>query len=162
MTLTLLPSYSHCLYLSALSIPSLQQDRPQVSFDRSVLEGSTDAAIDALNIGSAAQRPKWLDSEFYRQQREQVMVGSRHRHWLVSSDQWLLGVSPTDVAEEEQRAAQQEQDAVIVQRTKTSVPVDDNQRTCALSGEPFETVFDEETQEWHYKVGWVRGREERG
>ena len=39
----------------------------------------------------------------------------------------------------------------LKRRGRTTVPVDDQQTSCALSGESFETVFDEDTQEWHYR-----------
>lgn len=156
---------------------------PQLAaFDKAVLEGPTAMALESLQRESAVSRAKWMDQEFFRQQREQVMQGARHRHWLVAADQWLLGVTTEDAAQQQaqQAAAAQEEaaggmasrgasspstcdwpttscscfahPAVVVQRARTTVPVDDHQRTCALSGEPFETVFDEEAQEWHYKA----------
>ena len=41
-----------------------------------------------------------------------------------------------------------------LQKTPT-VPVDDSQRQCALSGERFQTVWDAESEDWHY-LGAVR------
>ena len=40
-------------------------------------------------------------------------------------------------------------------RVIPTVPVDESQRQCALSGERFETVWDAESEEWHY-LGTVR------
>jgi pre-mRNA cleavage complex 2 protein Pcf11 len=39
-----------------------------------------------------------------------------------------------------------------------SVPVDESQPTCALSGEEFETFWNEAEQEWHYRGAIVLDR----
>jgi len=39
-----------------------------------------------------------------------------------------------------------------------SVPADESQKTCALSGEPFETFWNEDEQEWHYRGAVVLDR----
>ncbi len=52
-------------------------------------------------------------------------------------------------------AFMQELEAQEQPRTVPSVPVDDSQRQCALSGERFETVWDAESEDWHY-LGAVR------
>lgn len=31
-----------------------------------------------------------------------------------------------------------------------SVPMDESQPSCAITGEPFETTWDTKTQQWHY------------
>ncbi len=38
-----------------------------------------------------------------------------------------------------------------VKKEATSVPVDDAQPNCALSGERFETFWDDASDEWRYK-----------
>lgn len=35
-------------------------------------------------------------------------------------------------------------------RVQHSVPMDDTQPNCAITGEPFETTWDTKTQQWHY------------
>lgn len=49
----------------------------------------------------------------------------------------------------------QEAEAPDQPRVVPTVPVDDAQRQCAMSGERFETVWDAESEEWHY-LGAVR------
>ena len=38
---------------------------------------------------------------------------------------------------------------------EVSVPADESQPTCALSGEPFEIFWNDEQEDWHYR-GVVR------
>lgn len=49
----------------------------------------------------------------------------------------------------------QEERAEEQPRVVPTVPVDDDQKACALSGERFETVWDAESEDWHY-LGAVR------
>ena len=49
----------------------------------------------------------------------------------------------------------QEEDAEQLPQKVPTVPVDDSQQECALSGEKFDTIWDLESEDWHY-LGAVR------
>ncbi|KAK9859376.1 hypothetical protein WJX84_000657 [Apatococcus fuscideae] len=87
-----------------------------------------------------------------QQRKRKAIEQPTSRHWYADSVSWIKAttVDATRLAQEQQVAEAEEQRRVI-----PTVPVDDAQRECALSGERFETVWDAESEDWHY-LGAVR------
>jgi len=67
--------------------------------------------------------------------------GPTSRTWMVSAASWAFGD-----AEINNVAVEAPQTPV-----KCSVPVDDAQPNCALSGKSFETFWHSDEDEWHYR-----------
>jgi pre-mRNA cleavage complex 2 protein Pcf11 len=71
----------------------------------------------------------------------------------VDSGSWIRGAA----AEAAEATGPSFVDAVAAEREarevleNCSAPVDETQKTCALSGEPFETFWNAEEEEWHYR-----------
>jgi pre-mRNA cleavage complex 2 protein Pcf11 len=94
--------------------------------------------------------------------------GKVSRKWFVNVSAWLKGLQTMaeDGRADDVRATGG-MDSVKGAGAKidesdvsenVSVPVDDNQKECALSGEPFETFWNESEQEWHYRGAVVLDR----
>ena len=86
------------------------------------------------------------------------------RRWCVDQDQWVAGAlaeaadaEPAFFAEKKKRNEEERNEALA----RVSAPVDENQPACALSGEPFETFWHAELEEWHYR-GAVKLEEDVG
>ena len=102
----------------------------------------------------------WLHARRRRRREGKVC-----RKWFVDLKSWLKGLktmaeetvnffggSDESKADVDANAAQEEELANV------SVPVDESQPACALSGEQFETFWNEKEQEWHYRGAIVLDR----
>uniref|UniRef100_A0A061QNK9 Pre-mRNA cleavage complex 2 protein Pcf11 n=1 Tax=Tetraselmis sp. GSL018 TaxID=582737 RepID=A0A061QNK9_9CHLO len=119
------------------------------SFADDVFHMQNPAAVLALLDSSEKLRVKHLEFKFQRRRLLRATQTSS-RAWYVSAEAWVSGKRPhseavsgvffgtEEVVKEEEPAMQ-------------SVPADDSQPLCAISGEKFEEFFDERNQEWRYK-----------
>ena len=89
--------------------------------------------------------------------------GKVSRKWFVDVNAWLKGLKT--MAEDalnffggEDKDSAAEVEAAAAVDENVSVPVDESQPTCALSGEEFETFWNEAEQEWHYRGAIVLDR----
>lgn len=73
-----------------------------------------------------------------------VFVAERpSRRWMVSIPQWLECLAMP-------QGARFEEDAPTAKRTYREI-ADESQERCAMSGERFETYYDEDAYEWFYR-----------
>lgn len=105
----------------------------------------------------------WLHAR--RRRRKEGKVS---RKWFVDAAAWLKGLQTMaeDVAASffgsggggDDKAGSVDDTARDDVDESVSVPADESQKTCALSGEPFETFWNEDEQEWHYRGAVVLDR----
>jgi pre-mRNA cleavage complex 2 protein Pcf11 len=110
---------------------------------------------------SLDQHMDWLHAKRRRKKSGRAMRG-----WHVSAKEWIKGTIKMGEVEPEfdafaknasggrDKDNEKEVGVVIDENLDLndlpSVPVDETQKKCALSGEPFETFWNEKAQEWHY------------
>lgn len=111
----------------------------------------------ALERASAIVRPRFRDAEFARNRRRAAGGGGVSRSWYVAVDIWLAGTAAGGAGvaatnpfgdDEPTRPAGRGSvppDAVAL------LPEDPNQPCCALSGEPFEKAYDQDTDAWMFR-----------
>lgn len=112
---------------------------------------------------TAETKSAFLDVQFLRRARRGGGALRASRLWYVDLDVWLAsaaGAGQGAAAGEGQppQRGDRQPDARVASaaaQQRHSVPVDEDQPACALSGEAFEQVWDEEHQEWRYE-GAVR------
>ena len=94
---------------------------------------------------------KHLDALFLKNRRA-ASRGTASRQWYPKESGWLMSAGGTEADEEDAppvvSAAPTAAEAL---RMVHSVPADDNQKHCAITGEPFETFWHPEEDEWHYR-----------
>ncbi|EFN55776.1 hypothetical protein CHLNCDRAFT_145220 [Chlorella variabilis] len=123
------------------------------------------SAVSRLLRQTEATKSRFLDRKFLRRQQKAGGAAARaSRLWYVDLDTWMastVGAVPggggASGAVGAGRVAQQ---VAAAPPEKHSVPVDDAQTHCALSGEQFEQFWDEEHQEWRYRDARALGAEE--
>eukprot|EP00199_Chlamydomonas_sp_CCMP681_P000506 CAMPEP_0119109264 /NCGR_PEP_ID=MMETSP1180-20130426/17815_1 /TAXON_ID=3052 ORGANISM="Chlamydomonas cf sp, Strain CCMP681" /NCGR_SAMPLE_ID=MMETSP1180 /ASSEMBLY_ACC=CAM_ASM_000741 /LENGTH=482 /DNA_ID=CAMNT_0007095005 /DNA_START=101 /DNA_END=1546 /DNA_ORIENTATION=+ len=133
-----------------LAASSGPQDRAgAVSQAAAAPQAAATPGVEALLAASAQTRGKFLDLQFYRNQRRQG-DGHRVRPWYVEVDKWLLGTRATvetvalfEEGEDMQGAGGSAPTPLVEE--------DPAQPTCAVSGEPFERTYDPETDKWYYE-----------
>lgn len=102
-----------------------------------------------------------LDLQYTLKRRDKEGV-ARSRRWFTPFDAWVSGAAAVgtdpDAAGaffDAQAAAAAEEKAAAEKAADASVPADESQPECALTGEPFETFWHATLEEWHYR-GAVR------
>ena len=95
--------------------------------------------------------------------RKRRRDGKVSRKWFVDIKAWLRGLKT--MAEDtinffggDDKDSAAEAHAETEVDENVSVPVDESQPACALSGEEFETFWNEEAQEWHYRGTMILDR----
>lgn len=95
--------------------------------------------------------------------RKRRRDGKVSRKWFVDINAWLRGLKT--MAEDtinffggDDKDSAAEAHAETEVDENVSVPVDESQPACALSGEEFETFWNEEAQEWHYRGTMILDR----
>ncbi|GBF95115.1 hypothetical protein Rsub_07699 [Raphidocelis subcapitata] len=124
--------------------PALRTTELAPAFIKEQHEG----VIAALAQVSEQTRGAFLDLAFLRKQR-QLGGGALSRSWYVTIDHWLAGtVAATETAQafggEEEEGGKEEEPPPLE-------PEDPTQPCCAISGEPFEKVYDQEREGWFFK-----------
>tara|TARA_B100000405_G_scaffold165280_1_gene115503 strand:+ start:396 stop:1808 length:1413 start_codon:yes stop_codon:yes gene_type:complete len=105
---------------------------------------------------SLDQHMDWLHAK-----RRRKKSGRACRGWHVSAKEWIEGTIQMGETEPEFDAfagrGKKKETAVGITIDENldlndlpSVPAIESQKKCALSGEPFETFWNEKAQEWHY------------
>lgn len=102
-------------------------------------------------FAARAELDAHLDLMHLRRRRRKEEKGASRR-WCVDAEAWVAGAraeaaddAPAFFASEAAAAA-----AAAAAKAR-SVPVDESQPNCALSGEPFEVFWNAEEEEWHYR-----------
>jgi pre-mRNA cleavage complex 2 protein Pcf11 len=110
-------------------------------------------ATTGVRFKTRAELDKHLDAQVVRRRAKREGTSGSSRGWFVDSGSWIRGAA----AEAAEAAGPSFVDAVAAEREarevleNCSAPVDETQKTCALSGEPFETFWNAEEEEWHYR-----------
>ncbi|KAK9917508.1 hypothetical protein WJX75_005138 [Coccomyxa subellipsoidea] len=130
-------------------LPLKTVDRRKMDFDSDRLKAQSPSVVKELMACTAALRPRHLDRMFLHRRRTRG-AGRRvlSQQWYVCADDWIAGTA-ADV-----QAAPAFFDLPVkdaVKKEAMSVPVDDAQPNCALSGERFETFWDDASEEWRYR-----------
>ena len=105
---------------------------------------------------SLDQHMDWLHAK-----RRRKKSGRACRGWHVSAKEWIKGTIKMGEVEPEFdafAAGKKKKEAtvgIVIDENLDlndlpSVPAIESQKKCALSGEPFETFWNEKAQEWHY------------
>ncbi|KAL0047616.1 hypothetical protein WJX82_007810 [Trebouxia sp. C0006] len=131
-------------------------DPEDCKFVPSRLKEYNPAVLANLMETTAQLRSKHLDMQFLRRRRQKSMVGAS-RQWFVSADLWLAGTAAAAVGEGQPQPVAEEP---VQEKEAASVPVDDSQPKCALSGEKFEKFWHDQYQEWRYKNAVQVGAED--
>lgn len=117
------------------------------------------AAIARLLSVTEHTKSSFLDRKFLRRQRHST-ASRASRLWYVDIDTWMAGTiraeedpgtqkGASGIAARAKKAAAVAAAAAPTERA--SVPADDEQTHCALSGERFEQFWDEGHQEWRFR-----------
>jgi hypothetical protein len=146
---------------------------PSVTFTPEALKAAPERALralyssDALQCAATGRRftdrgayAAHLDLQYLLKRREKEGK-SLSRRWFVPFDAWISGAAAVgadaDAASAffDAAAAAADAAAAAAAAPPASVPVDEAQPACALTGEPFETFWHAEEEEWRYR-GAVR------
>jgi pre-mRNA cleavage complex 2 protein Pcf11 len=139
-----------------------------IDFNPNKIKADNPAAVARLLKATEATKHSFLDRKFFKRKRTANVQAARM--WYVDVDTWLAGSISSGAAggggdtREQQRSAgvsaaapattangragKHVQPAATLQYT---VPVDESQPSCALSGEKFEQVWNSATEQWVYK-----------
>lgn len=157
----------------AAAAPATPETR--LEFDAQAMRGAANQrAIAAMYGDQPLQCPttgrRFRDAVSYAahlevqalQQRKEQEGKQLSRRWFVPFDTWASGAAAVgadpDAAGaffDEQEAAAAAKAAEAAKAAALSLPVDESQPRCALTGELFETFWHAELEEWHYR-GAVR------
>jgi hypothetical protein len=111
-------------------------------------------AIDRLQAATAAQLSKFLDNKFLKRKIRENQTDASTM-WYLDLETWYGTVTGSgDVLNEGNTEAtldawQTDQPSQLPDEL-SSVPADDHQTACAVSGEKFEKYWDDTLQEWRY------------
>lgn len=90
----------------------------------------------------------FLDNKFLKRKAQDASL-RRSRMWYVDLETWMKGSmrleEPSQQSQVVEKKADLERDV-----PNLSVPVDESQTHCAISGEKFEKFWDDAAQEWRY------------
>ena len=155
----------------AASAPATPEAR--LDFDANAVRGAANQkAIGTMYGDQKLQCPttgrRFRDAAMYASHLEVQALQQRKegqqlsRRWFVPFDTWASGAAAVGADPhaagaffDEQEAAAVAKAAEIAKAASLSLPVDEAQPRCALTGETFETFWHAELEEWHYR-GAVR------
>lgn len=105
------------------------------------------AAINRLLSATRANQSIFLDNKFLKK-KVRDSTKEHSQMWYVDIETWYQGTTAQDVQPD---SGSNKRDAdESAQGPLMSVPVDESQTECAVSGEKFERFWDDELQEWRY------------
>ena len=104
--------------------------------------------ITGQRFTTEAAYKRHLDTLFERNKKKRDDAAPAHQRWYVQEGAWLEGAT---AAVEEAPTLFQEKKEEKAPEKVYSVPVDPGHEKCAISGQRFETFWNEEVEEWHYK-----------
>ena len=119
-----------------------------------VKETNNQGAIERLRASTSAQQSKFLDAKFLKRKiREGKMDNATM--WYLELDTWFGTVTggPDGEFFEAPTVSAWASDGDhthVLPEELASVPADDHQTACAVSGEKFEKHWDDSLQEWRY------------
>ena len=123
-----------------------------------ILQKHNASAVERLLAATEKTKSAFLDREFFRQKKLEGSTSSV-RLWYVDLDTWMesttnvtreSGDKKVNVERKTSDRALMELEGKSMPVERVSVPADDEQTHCALSGERFEEFWDEQLQEWRY------------
>ena len=114
-------------------------------------------AVSGARFKTRQELDAHLDLQHVRRRNKKAGVNNS-RAWFVDSKSWIQGAAAEQAEDkpaffEDGKLAEEAREAA----EKCSVVVDESQPQCALSGEPFETFWNAEEEEWHYKGAVILG-----
>ena len=106
------------------------------------------AAIHRLLSATRANQSVFLDNKFLKRKVRDSKT-DHSQMWYVDLDTWYKGTTAQGTQMDSEVSNKRGPDDVS-QAPVMSVPVDESQPECAVSGEKFEKFWDDELQEWRY------------
>ena len=113
-----------------------------------IKEKNNQAAIDRLQASTAAYKSKFLDNKFLKRKLREGHA-QNSQMWYLDLDTWYRGTM-TSAGNDAVGPADASDAPATLPASLASVPADDHQTSCAVSGEKFEKRWDDELQEWRY------------
>ncbi|KAI3437904.1 hypothetical protein D9Q98_000349 [Chlorella vulgaris] len=158
-------------YAAATTATPEREQPASTRFATERIKECNPSAVARLLRQTEATKSRFLDRKFLRRQQRAAGAAARaSRMWYVDLDTWMAstvgalpgGMTAAGAGAAGRGAGQGEQQAAVVAEPPQShsVPVDDSQTHCALSGEQFEQFWDEEHQEWRYRDAKMLDSEE--
>lgn len=140
---------------SLVGIPANNEPTYRLLTNEMVRETNNQGAIQRLQASTSAQQSKFLDAKFLKRKiREGKMDNSTM--WYLELDTWYGTVTGGEGLGEHSQAptlagwaSDADQNHVLPEEL-ASVPADEHQIACAVSGEKFEKHWDDSLQEWRY------------
>ena len=137
-----------------IGVPARNEATYRLLTNEMVKEANNHAAVQRLQASTSAHQSRFLDAKFLKRKiRDGKMDNSTM--WYLELDTWYGTVTGGDVIGEHSQAptlagwASDDQTQVLPDEL-ASVPADDHQTACAISGEKFEKHWDDSLQEWRY------------
>jgi len=137
-----------------IGVPARNEPTYRLLTNEMVKEANNHAAVQRLQASTSAHQSRFLDAKFLKRKiRDGKMDNSTM--WYLELDTWYGTVTGGDVIGEHSQAptlagwASDDQTQVLPDEL-ASVPADDHQTACAISGEKFEKHWDDSLQEWRY------------
>jgi len=134
----------HCCHIADFDSPSLAYAHQlRVRHEYMIDALYDDQAFQCVQTGRRFRTKEALDAHLdeVHARRRKRKEGPTSRNWMVPAVSWAFGDA--------------QMNSVAMEAPETpmncSVPVDDAQPNCALSGESFETFWHCDEDEWHYK-----------
>ncbi|KAI7842625.1 hypothetical protein COHA_003729 [Chlorella ohadii] len=168
-----LPLHSTPPYASAATATPEREQPASTKLTPDRIKEHNPSALARLLRTTEATKSRFLDRKFLRRQQKAAGASARgSRFWYLDLDTWQASTTgaaaPSGAAAgvgapaagAGMRGTQQVAAAAALEQQNHSVPVDDSQTHCALSGEPFEQFWDEAHQEWRYRGAKALGAEE--
>ena len=106
------------------------------------------AAINRLLNATRANQSVFLDNKFLKRKVRDSKT-DHSQMWYVDLDTWYKGTTAQNTQPDPGSGNKRGTDDVSPAPVM-SVPVDESQTECAVSGEKFEKFWDDELQEWRY------------
>jgi pre-mRNA cleavage complex 2 protein Pcf11 len=107
------------------------------------------AAITRLLNATRANQSIFLDNKFLKRKVRDAKT-QRSQMWYVDLDTWYKGTTGGQDEDEETADGKKRGSEPSVEIPSMSVPADEHQTECAVSGEKFEKYWDDALQEWRY------------
>ncbi|PRW57523.1 ENTH VHS [Chlorella sorokiniana] len=167
-------SHSTPPYASAATATPEREQPASTKLTPDRIKEHNPSALARLLRTTEATKSRFLDRKFLRRQQKAAGASARgSRFWYLDLDTWqasttgaaapsggAAGAGAAAAGAGGRGAQQAAAAAAALEQQSHSVPVDDFQTHCALSGEPFEQFWDEAHQEWRYRGAKALGAEE--
>lgn len=119
------------------------------------VRGDYREALAALEAATAESRPRLLEAAALRRRRADARAAGRgaSRAWYVDAAAWIAGTAASADAAPAFFSDGGSSALAPPPRPppRPTEPADDAQRACALTGEPFDSYYDDVKGEWRYR-----------